>query len=74
MANDFGTNRIIGERIRRLRTNAGVSQHELAMRCGIEPSNLCRIEAGRTNLTVSTMRRISTALSVPFCKLTEGIV
>lgn len=74
MVNDYATNRIIGQRVRQLRTKAGITQHELALRCDIEPSNMCRIEAGRTNLTVNTMRRICTALAVPFYKLTEGIV
>lgn len=74
MVNDSATNRIIGQRIRDLRCKMGITQHELALRCDIEPSNMCRIETGRTNLTVNTMRRISTALGVPFCKLTDGIV
>ncbi len=66
-------NSLIGQRIRQIREKQKVSQHELAMRCEIEPSNLCRIESGNTNLTVRTMARISSALNVPFYKLTEGI-
>ncbi|MDR3878082.1 MAG: helix-turn-helix transcriptional regulator [Alistipes sp.] len=37
---------------------------ELAYRCDMERSNLSRIEAGRTNLTVKTMCIICNALSV----------
>lgn len=66
-------NNLIGQRIRQTRERQKISQHELAMRCEIEPSNLCRIESGNTNLTVRTMARISSALNIPFYKLTEGI-
>ncbi|MGN0187067.1 MAG: helix-turn-helix domain-containing protein [Paludibacteraceae bacterium] len=74
MFTDYATNRIIGQRVRQLRNTAGITQYELALRSDIEPSNLCRIEAGRTNLTVNTMRCICTALDIPFYKLTEGII
>lgn len=70
---DLEINQLIGQRIRQFRKKSGLSQHELAMRCDIEPSNLCRIESGNTNLTVKTMVRICTTLNIPFYKLTEGI-
>ena len=44
-------------------TDAELSQ-ELAYRCDMERSNLSRIEAGRTNLTVKTICSICNALSV----------
>lgn len=70
---DLEINQLIGQRIRQFRKKSGLSQYELAMRCDIEPSNLCRIESGNTNLTVKTMVRICTTLNIPFYKLTEGI-
>lgn len=54
----------IGKRIRELREEAGVSQQELALRCGFETSNMCRIEAGNTNPTIVTLYKISSALQV----------
>jgi transcriptional regulator with XRE-family HTH domain len=58
----------VGQRIRELRESKGVSQQNLAAICNFEKANLSRIEAGRTNPTVSTLYKISQALEI---KLTE---
>jgi len=63
----------IGKRIRQLREECGISQKELADRCNFEASNMNRIEAGRTNLTLSSIHKISQALNLPFYKITEKI-
>lgn len=42
---------------------------ELAYRCDIERSNLSRIEAGRTNLTLKTLCIICNALGVDLAEL-----
>ena len=49
----------ISTRIKELR-----KERKLAYRCDMERSNLSRIEAGRTNLTVKTICSICNALSV----------
>ena len=54
----------ISSRIRELREERRLTVQELAYRCDMERSNLSRIEAGRTNLTVKTMCIICNALSV----------
>lgn len=51
-------------RIRELRREKRLTVQELAYRCDMERSNLSRIEAGRTNLTVKTMCIICNALNV----------
>ena len=51
-------------RIRELRRERRLTVQELAYRCDMERSNLSRIEAGRTNLTVKTMCIICNALNV----------
>jgi len=63
----------IGQRIKFLREQEGISQHELALRCDFETSNMCRIESGKTNLTVKTIATIAKALELPFYRITEGI-
>ena len=73
MVSEKDINAEIGRRIRQIREKHGITQHELALRCDIEASNMCRIESGNTNLTVKTMVRVCTSLNVPFYKLTEGI-
>ena len=55
----------VGQNIRRIRESKNLSQQELADRCNFEKSNMSRIEAGRTNLTLKTILTISNVLSVP---------
>ncbi|WP_214073573.1 helix-turn-helix transcriptional regulator [Mucilaginibacter sp. dw_454] len=55
----------LGSRIAAIRKEKGVTQVELAYRCDIEKSNMRRIEAGNTNVTVLMLKRICTALEIP---------
>ncbi len=59
----------IGQRIRELRESKGISQQNLAAICNFEKANLSRIEAGRTNPTVSTLYKISQALEITISEL-----
>lgn len=54
-----------GIAIRDAREEAGLSRTELAARIGIAQSALSRIEAGRVNLTLGTLPRVTDALGVP---------
>lgn len=61
----------IGKNIKKIRENKNISQAELAARCNYEKSNMSRIEAGRTNLTIGTLLNISQALDIPIISLLE---
>ena len=61
----------IGNRIRELRESKGISQQNLAAVCNFEKANLSRIEAGRTNPTVSTLYKISQALEITISELVD---
>ena len=52
----------IGRDLRRLRRKAGLSQAEVAARAKIRAETLSRLENGRGNPTVATLRRILQAL------------
>ena len=54
----------ISSSIRELRKEKKLTVQELAYRCDMERSNLSRIEAGRTNLTIRTICIICNALEV----------
>ncbi len=62
--------KVVGKRIKDIRESKGISQVELVgrMQGEIDPTNISRIESGRTNPTLFTLFRISQALEV---KLTD---
>jgi transcriptional regulator with XRE-family HTH domain len=59
----------LGSRIRNLRTEKGLSLSELAYMCEFEKASLSRIELGKTNTTVLTLRKICKALDINFTEL-----
>ncbi|QIG89905.1 helix-turn-helix transcriptional regulator [Chryseobacterium sp. POL2] len=63
--------KLVGKRIKELRESKGISQVELVGRMNgeIDPTNISRIESGRTNPTVFTLFRISEALEVSLNEL-----
>ncbi len=61
----------LGGRIRELRTNKGLSLSELAHMCEFEKASLSRIELGKTNTTVLTLRKICKALNIDVSDLFE---
>lgn len=58
--------KIIGKRIKELRESQGLSQVDLVgkMSGEIDPTNISRIESGRTNPTVYTIFRIAEAMEI----------
>jgi len=58
--------KLIGKRIKEVRIQKGISQADLVgkMQGEIDPTNISRIEAGRTNPTVFTIFRIAEALEI----------
>lgn len=58
-----------GELIKRARTVAGLTQAELAKRLGVTPQAISQYERGIKNPKNETLKRIATALDIPWCKL-----
>ena len=63
---------LIAPKIKELRKQQGLTVQELAYRCDIERSNMSRIEAGRTNLTIQTMCLICNALHITLKELVSA--
>jgi transcriptional regulator with XRE-family HTH domain len=63
----------IGKRIKEVRESKGISQIELVgrMEGNIDATNISRIESGRTNPTIITLYRISTALEISLSELLQ---
>ncbi|MBF8149080.1 helix-turn-helix transcriptional regulator [Winogradskyella sp. F6397] len=54
----------IGKRVKLLREEINMPQQDLAAKCNIEKSNLSRLEAGGTNPTLYTLKKIADNLGV----------
>mgnify|MGYP001202734906 CR=1 FL=1 len=60
------------EIIRRLRKERDMTLRQLAAKSGLSISFLSNIENGRVNITVSSLKKIATALEVPVARLVSG--
>jgi ribosome-binding protein aMBF1 (putative translation factor) len=56
--------REVARRVILLRTRAGISQEELARRVGTSKSAIARLESGRHQPTVETLRRVAAAFEL----------
>ena len=54
--------RAVMQQIVEARLEEGLSQVELAKRCGMKPANLCRLENGNGNPSIATLDRIAQGL------------
>ncbi|MEJ8606741.1 helix-turn-helix transcriptional regulator [Riemerella anatipestifer] len=63
----------IGKKVKEMRESKGLSQVELVgkMQGEIDPTNISRIESGRTNPTIYTLYRISEALEIKISDLVD---
>jgi transcriptional regulator with XRE-family HTH domain len=73
----MGNTTALGKAIREIRLAAGVSQEELAARCGLDRTYLSGVERGVRNPTVSVVEKIASGLGVSLADLfnraqTEG--
>lgn len=64
MNNYDDTIKLIAQNIKKIRQSKGLSVQEVAYRCDIERSNLSRLEAGKTNMTIKTLCLICNALNI----------
>jgi transcriptional regulator with XRE-family HTH domain len=55
---------VVGQRIKQLRIEAGLSQEVLAEHCGIYRTYLSRIESGSANLTLVVLVALAHSLGV----------
>lgn len=62
-------NELIGENLKRLRSEAGLSLDAVARLSGVSKSMLGQVERGEVNPTISTLWRIANGLKVSFSSL-----
>lgn len=54
----------VASNVKRLRLRAGLSQEELARRCGVHRTYLGAVERGERNITLQVLAKIAGALTV----------
>lgn len=59
--------------LRRLRSAAGLTQMELSNRCGLDMSEISRLERGRKDPRLSTVVQLAVGLDVDAADLVRGI-
>ena len=59
----------LGENINKIRQEKGLSFNEMALACGIEKPNLVRLANQGTNVTASTLLKISNGLGVQLSEI-----
>ena len=58
-----------GSNLRRERTNAGLTQEQLAEKTDLNPRTIQKIEAGDINILVTTLGKLQAALGCPWSGL-----
>lgn len=61
--------KLVGDNIRRLRKEVGISQAELANRMGVDRSYVSGLELGTRNATIVSLWHTALALKIPFEKI-----
>ncbi len=64
---------VVGDRIRRLRTELGFSQEHLAHRSGVHRTFVGHIERGEVNPTLSSLCLLANGLEVDVAELVQGV-
>ena len=65
--------KLVGQRVRRTRELAGLSQEELAARARLDRTAIGKIERGERGVTIATLQKIAKSLKSSISELLEGI-
>lgn len=63
----------VGEAIKKARIKQNLTQEELGERVGVKRSQICKLENGKSSITLSTMSRVFQALGIATATLDLGI-
>lgn len=63
----------IGRRIRRRRRQLGLTQHQLAIACGVRFQQIQKYESGANRIAASRLWKIAHAMDTPLLDFFEGL-
>lgn len=58
-----------GQAVRKIRRDQGISQEELAERCGLHRTYISDVELGKRNVSLENIERIATSLNKSLVEL-----
>jgi transcriptional regulator with XRE-family HTH domain len=63
----------IGQKIRRRRRQLGLTQHQLAIACGVRFQQIQKYESGANRIAASRLWKIAQAMQTPLLEFYEGL-
>lgn len=60
----LGLNRVVASNLRKLRKGLGISQEDLAEKCGLHRTYVGAIERSERNITLQTLEKLAESLGV----------
>ena len=63
----------LGERIKLLRHNLGISQEKFALRIGMDRTYFASVEAGHRNISICNIKKIADGLGISLSELFTGL-
>lgn len=63
----------LGERIKQLRLATGLSQEKFALKIGIDRTYFSSVEAGKRNISIINLEKITNGLDVNLSELFKGV-
>lgn len=63
----------LGKRIREFRKRIGYSQEKFALKIGMDRTYFASVEAGKRNISICNIKKISDGLEVTLSELFEGL-
>lgn len=66
-------NRWIGQRIKTLRAQSGLSQEKFAMKIGMDRSYFAAVELGKRNISVNNLEKIIKGFDMTFEEFFRGV-
>lgn len=63
----------LGNKIKELRLHMGLSQEKFALKINMDRTYFASVEAGKRNISIINIKKISDGLEIPLSKLFENI-
>ncbi len=63
----------MGERIKELRLQTGLSQEKFALKIGLDRTYYASVEAGKRNISILNLKKIANGFNITLSELFKGV-